>query len=53
MSKLYKEELQTVADYIRLIPRLRDAMGPHVTDLLRAGLSVVLDWPAMFEVVVH
>jgi predicted kinase len=46
MSKLYKEELQTVADYIRLVPRLRDAMAPHLVDLLRARLSVVLDWPA-------
>jgi predicted kinase len=46
MSKLYKEELQTVADYNRLVPRLRDAMGPHLVDLLGVGLSVVLDWPA-------
>ncbi len=51
MSRLYKEELQSVADYVRLIPRLRDAMGPLVADLLRAGLlraglSVVMDWPA-------
>jgi predicted kinase len=46
MSNLYKEELQTVADYVRLVPRLRAAMGPHVIDLLRSGLSVVLDWPA-------
>jgi predicted kinase len=46
MSKLYKEELRTVPDYIRLVRRLRDAMGPHLADLLGAGLSVVLDWPA-------
>jgi len=46
MSKLYKQELQSVADYARLIPRLRDAIGPHVADLLRAGLCVVMDWPA-------
>jgi predicted kinase len=45
-SKLYKEELRSVADYVRLVPRLHDAMEPHVTDLLRAGLSVVMDWPA-------
>ena len=46
MSRLYKEELSTVADYVRLVARLRDAMGPHIVDVLRAGLSVVLDWPA-------
>jgi predicted kinase len=46
MSNLYKEELQSVADYIRLVPRLRNAIGPHITNLLRAGLCVVMDWPA-------
>ena len=46
MSNLYPEELRTVADYIRLVPRLHAAMGPHIVDLLRADVSVVLDWPA-------
>jgi predicted kinase len=46
MSRLYPDELRTIADYIRLVPRLRAAMGDHLSDLLRAGLSVVLDWPA-------
>src|SRR4051794_33485677 len=46
MARLYPEELKAVHDYVRLIPRLRAAIGPHITDLLRAGLSVVLDWPA-------
>ena len=46
MSKLYLEELQTVADYVRLVRRLGAAMGPHVSELLRLGVSVVLDWPA-------
>ena len=45
-SRLFGPELKEVADYIRLAPRLRAAMGPHVTELLRAGLSVVLDFPA-------
>src|SRR5436190_23809007 len=35
MSKLYTEELQTVADYIRLVPRLRSAIGPHVGHIAR------------------
>src|SRR5215217_3572980 len=46
MATLYPDELKTVADYVRLVPRLRAAMGPHLSELLRAGLSVVLDWPA-------
>jgi predicted kinase len=46
MAALYPEELRSIGDYARLVPRLRAAMGPHVADLLRAGLSVVLDWPA-------
>ena len=46
MSRLYKEELQSVADYARYSARLRNAMGGHVETLLKAGLSVVLDFPA-------
>ncbi len=46
MARLYPEELRSIDDYARLIPRLRAAMEPHVVALLRLGLSVVLDWPA-------
>lgn len=46
MAALYPEELRLIADYVRLVPRLMAAMGPHLVGLLRAGLSVVLDWPA-------
>jgi predicted kinase len=46
MARLWPDELRSVADYGRLVPRLRAAMGPHVVELLRSGLSVVLDWPA-------
>jgi predicted kinase len=45
-SRLFKDELKTVADYARYSRRLRDAMGPHVVTLLTAGFSVVLDFPA-------
>ena len=45
-SRLFGPELREVADYVRLSRRLREAMGPHLTDILRAGLSVVLDFPA-------
>ena len=45
MSRLFPEELQTVADYVKYSRRLREAMGEHVATLLKAGLSVVLDFP--------
>jgi predicted kinase len=46
LSRLYGDELRTVADYARYSRRLREPMGDHVAALLRAGLSVVLDFPA-------
>ena len=46
LSILFADQLSTVADYARLSARLRPAMGPHVTALLNAGISVVLDFPA-------
>lgn len=46
LARLYPGEIVTVADYVRCAGRLRDAITPHVESLLRAGLSVVLDFPA-------
>jgi predicted kinase len=46
MARLYPSELRTIEDYLKLSARLRDAMTPHLVALLRAGLSLVLDWPA-------
>jgi hypothetical protein len=45
-SSLFADELRTIEDYGRLSARLRAAMGPHVVDILKQGLSVVLDFPA-------
>jgi predicted kinase len=45
-SHLFPGELKTIEDYIRCSSRLRNAMGPHVVSLLKAGVSVVLDFPA-------
>jgi predicted kinase len=45
MAALYPE-MRTVDDYLRHVPRLRAAMGPHLAALMRAGLSIVFDWPA-------
>ena len=43
---LFGGEMATVEDYVRCSARLRAAMAPHLVDLLKAGLSVVLDFPA-------
>lgn len=46
LAGLYPGEQATRADYVRNSRRLRGTMGPHLVALLRAGLSVVLDFPA-------
>ena len=46
MSILFPTENRTIEDFARLSARLRAAMGPHVVDILRQNLSVVLDFPA-------
>src|SRR5438876_11162459 len=43
---LFSGDLRTIDDYGRCSARLRAAMGPHLVDILRQGLSVVLDFPA-------
>src|SRR4051794_26961510 len=45
-SNLFADDLKTIEDYGRFSARLRAAMGPHVVDILRQRLSVVLDFPA-------
>jgi predicted kinase len=45
-STLFADELKSIEDYGRLSARLRAAMAPHIVDILRQGLSVVLDFPA-------
>jgi predicted kinase len=46
LSRLYPGEITALPDYVRCVGRLREAMGGHVEQLLRAGLSVVLDFQA-------
>jgi len=46
LDSLFGDALQTLEDYIRCSAKLRKAMGPHVASLLRARVSVVLDFPA-------
>jgi len=46
MASLYPNEIKTLADYVRHIAHLHDALKPHLVDLLRSGVSIVLDFPA-------
>lgn len=46
MSNLFPADVRTIEDFVRFSARLRAAMGPHIIDILRQGLSVVLDFPA-------
>lgn len=46
LVRLYPGEQNSLADYVRNSTRLRSAIAPHLVDLLRNGLSVVLDFPA-------
>lgn len=46
LARLYPGEQNSLADYVRNSTRFRDAMTAHLVDLLRSGLSVVLDFPA-------
>jgi predicted kinase len=46
LARLYPGQINSVADYVRHAAQLREAIAPHVEDLLRAGVDVVLDFPA-------
>lgn len=46
LSRLYPGEIATLEDYARSATRLRVAIGPHIEQLLLAGLDVVLDFQA-------
>jgi predicted kinase len=46
LATLYPGEITALADYVRCSSRLKAAMAGHVQALLRAGVSVVLDFPS-------
>lgn len=46
LARIYPCEIKSASDYVRCSGRLREVMGPHIVDLLRLGVSVVLDFPA-------
>lgn len=46
LAALFTNEMHSISDYVQCSSRLRGAMKPHLVSLLKAGLSVVLDFPA-------
>ena len=46
LAVLFGNEMQSISDYVQFSAKLRNAMKPHLVSLLKAGLSVVLDFPA-------
>jgi predicted kinase len=46
MATLYPGEVKTIDDYSTYSARLCAAMAPHIVQLLKSGLSVVLDFQA-------
>ena len=46
MSTLFPTENRTIDDFARLSARLRAAIGPHLVEILKQGLSIALDFPA-------
>lgn len=46
LARLYPDQIKSITDYVRLARQIREVVGPLVIDLLRAGVTVVLDFPA-------
>jgi len=46
LSRLFPGEIKSLEDYVRCSDRVKQALGGHIVALLRAGVSVVLDFPA-------
>lgn len=42
---LYPGEILSIQDFVECSARVRDALSPHIRDLLSRGVSVVLDFP--------
>ena len=46
LAKLYPEEIKTIQDYVKYSERLKEAIRPHLIDLLRNNMNIVIDFPA-------
>ncbi|KPA21525.1 Chromatin associated protein KTI12 [Shimia sp. SK013] len=46
LATLFGDQMSSIADFVRCSQRVREVAGPHVVDLLKAGVTVVLDFQA-------
>ncbi|MEM9844459.1 MAG: ATP-binding protein [Pseudomonadota bacterium] len=46
LNALFADQMTSLSDYVRCMQKLRQIMAPHIAALLKAGLSVVLDFQA-------
>lgn len=46
LETLFADQLHSLKDYVRCSAKLRGVVGPHVISMLKAGVSVVFDFPA-------
>ena len=49
LKTLYPDEIENFEDYIQYSSRLKPLIKPHVQNILKAGISVVLDFPGNTE----
>lgn len=45
LAALYPGEIIVIKDFVKCSSRLKDALSPHIRQLLTHGVSVVLDFP--------
>src|SRR5688572_6926596 len=45
LDHLFPGEITDIPGFVRYTSRFKNAIGPHVCDLLSKGISVVLDFP--------
>jgi len=46
LAALYPTEIEVFGDYIKYSSRLKPLLKSHVRDILKSGVSVVMDFPA-------
>src|SRR5271167_3080913 len=46
LQRMFAGEIASFDDYLKYSARLKTVVAPHVIELLRHGVSVVLDFPA-------
>ncbi len=46
LALLFGDQMSSLKDFVRCSQKVRDVVGPHVVELLRAGVTVVLDFQA-------